>query len=115
MSNPFHIDLLLNYPGTSGDITTEPINVKTGANGLFLKAVLDTAEIKIQHRPKGGTGWYEKPAGTFVAADLDGSGQAWDNTNLSEGEVRAVLTGATATTVITEFMLRPVHETEVQL
>lgn len=112
-SNPFHIDLLENYLGTSGDVTTPTQNVKAGTNGLFLAAVLDTAELRIELKPKGRDEFYSVPAGIFVQADLDANGKLWVNTNLAEGDVRAVLTNVSGSTVITEFVLRPVTEAEV--
>jgi len=111
-ANPFHIDLLIDYLGTSGDITTPTQNSKVGTNGLFLTAVLDTAELKLQLKPKGSDEFYEQPAGIFVEADLV-DGKIWVNTALAEGDVRAVLTNTSASTVITEFILRPVTEGEI--
>lgn len=112
-ANPFHIDLLEDYLGTSGDITTPTQNVRAGTNGLFLTAVLDTAELRLELKPKGRDEFYSVPAGVFVEADLDSNGKVWINTNLAEGDVRAVLTNTSASTVITEFVLRPVTEVEV--
>lgn len=112
MANPFHIDLIKDL--SAEDIVTDPINIKAGANGLFLSAVLDGAIVRIEQRPKGGTYWYSKPAGTFTDPTQN-LFQAWDNTNLAEGEVRAVVTGATANTVIHEFLLRPTTEIDLDL
>lgn len=112
MSNPAHIDLLLNH--TTGNITTDPQNIVGGSNGLFLKAVFDGATIKLQLRPKGGTGWYDKTEGTFTVVGLTET-LFWINADLSEGDVRAVVSGATVNTDVTEFLLRPVSEYEYDL
>lgn len=111
--NKYHIDLLVNH--TAGNTTTDPEFVKSGANALILTAVLDGATVKLQYRPLNGTGeWYELPAGIFTQVGVSEL-KAWNNTLLGEGHVRAVVEDATINTVITEFLLRPTHETDIDL
>lgn len=114
VTNPFHIDLIPNDTQVTGNLDGEAINVKSGALGLFITAILDGATLKIQQKPKGSTFWYGKPAGEFTQLGL-AQFQVWDNTNLAEGDVRLVVENGTANTVINEALLRPTHETEVDL
>ena len=112
MPNSLYIDLLVDH--TAGDIETSAQQIRSGANGLFLSAVLDGATVALQIRPQGGEYWYEKSEGAFTNVGV-GEYQAWENVFLAEGQVRAVVTGATVNTVIHEFLLRPTVETELEV
>jgi hypothetical protein len=117
MANPFHIDLLKNYVG--GDITTPAVRIKSGAMGLFITAPdLQGGTLTIQQRPytdDDSGQWYSKATSTFTVAELDANNQAWVNTLLAEGEIRAVLSGTGGPATIAEVLLRPTHETEIEL
>lgn len=118
MANDFHIDLLTGYSG--GDITTDPVRVKSGANALVIYAPsLDGGTLQLQYRPYTADDsgqWYSRATGTFLQGDLDAENKIWINTLIGEGEVRAVLTGtAGGAASIIEMKLRPTHETEIEL
>jgi len=119
MSNDFHIDLFKDFSG--GDVVGPAIPIKSGANSLNVTASnLDGGSVILEFRPirKDGASqsqWYRKPAGTFTVAELDGNDKAWDNVLLGEGHVRGVLENSSGNAVIEEMLIRPTHETEIDI
>lgn len=111
MSNPHHIDLLINE---TGNIVGTTFNLKAGSNGVFVGGVFDGAIVTLEFQPKGSTRFYTRPAGIFTDATTNDV-QFWVNSDLSEGSVRGVITGAGASTDISEFLLRPVIEYEYEV
>jgi len=111
MSNPHHIDLLKNE---TGNVVGTAFKLKAGSNGLFLGGVFDGATVTLEFQPKGSTRFYSRPAGIFTDPTTNDV-QFWVNSDLAEGEVRGVITGAGASTNIEEFVLRPVIEYEYEV